>query len=125
MFQGLSDFGHAFLGFMHPMTLAYGRGGAFVGIVMGILPGLSATLAKEYGKKGITSNVISPGFFETDMTRAGMSDANRAFWLQYNPLGRLGELPELAKLVAFLASPGADYINGQEIRVDGGLGWAP
>ncbi len=89
------------------------------------LLGLSAALAKEYGKKGITSNVISPGFFETDMTRAGMSEANRAFWLQYNPLGRLGELPELAKLVAFLASPGAGYINGQEIRVDGGLGWAP
>jgi len=87
--------------------------------------GLSATIAKEYGRRGITSNVVSPGFFETDMTRQGMSQANRAFWIQHNPLGRLGELPELAKLVAFLASPGADYINGQEIRVDGGLGWAP
>jgi NAD(P)-dependent dehydrogenase (short-subunit alcohol dehydrogenase family) len=89
------------------------------------LLGLSATLAKEYGKKGITSNVVSPGFFETDMTRAGMSEANRQFWLQYCPLGRLGELPEIAELVAFLVSPGAGYINGQEIRVNGGLGWAP
>lgn len=89
------------------------------------LLGLSATLAKEYGKKGITSNVISPGFFETDMTREGMSAANRAFWLQYCPLGRLGELPEIAELVAFLVSPGGGYINGQEIRVNGGLGWAP
>jgi 3-oxoacyl-[acyl-carrier protein] reductase len=89
------------------------------------LLGLSATLAKEYGRKGITSNVVSPGFFETDMTRAGMSEGNRAFWLTHNPLGRLGELPEIAKLIGFLASPGADYINGQEIRVDGGLGWAP
>ncbi len=89
------------------------------------LLGLSATLAKEYGRRGITSNVVSPGFFETDMTRAGMSDANREFWITHCPLGRLGELPELAKLVAFLASPGADYINGQEICVDGGLGWAP
>jgi NAD(P)-dependent dehydrogenase (short-subunit alcohol dehydrogenase family) len=89
------------------------------------LLGLSTTIAKEYGKRGITSNVVSPGFFETDMTRQGMSAANRAFWIQHCPLGRLGELPELAKLVAFLASPGADYINGQEIRVDGGLGWAP
>jgi NAD(P)-dependent dehydrogenase (short-subunit alcohol dehydrogenase family) len=89
------------------------------------LLGLSATLAKEYGKKGITSNVISPGFFETDMTRDGMSDANRAFWMQYCPLGRLGELPEIAELVAFLVSPGGAYINGQEIRVNGGLGWAP
>ncbi|HEY4059905.1 MAG TPA: SDR family oxidoreductase [Kofleriaceae bacterium] len=89
------------------------------------LLGLSATLAKEYGKKGITSNVISPGFFETDMTREGMSAANREFWLQYCPLGRLGELPEIAELVGFLVSPGAGYINGQEIRVNGGLGWAP
>lgn len=89
------------------------------------LLGLSATLAKEYGRKGITSNVISPGFFETDMTRAGMSDANRAFWIKHNPLGRLGELPELAKLIAFLVTPGAAYLNGQELRVDGGLGWAP
>ncbi len=89
------------------------------------LLGLSATLAKEYGKKGITSNVISPGFFETDMTREGMSDANRGFWMQYCPVGRLGELPEIAGLVAFLASPGGNYINGQEIRVNGGLGWAP
>jgi len=89
------------------------------------LLGLSATLAKEYGRKGITSNVVSPGFFETDMTRAGMSAANRQFWVQYCPLGRLGELPEIAELVTFLASPGGGYINGQEIRVNGGLGWAP
>ena len=89
------------------------------------LVGLSAALAKEYGKKGITSNVVSPGFFETDMTRAGMSDGNRQFWEKHNPLGRLGELPEIAKLIAFLVSPGANYINGQEIHVDGGLGWAP
>jgi NAD(P)-dependent dehydrogenase (short-subunit alcohol dehydrogenase family) len=89
------------------------------------LLGLSATLAKEYGRKGITSNVVSPGFFETDMTRAGMSEANREFWFKYCPLGRLGELPEIAELVTFLASPGAGFINGQELRVNGGLGWGP
>lgn len=89
------------------------------------LLGLSATLAKEYGRKGITSNVISPGFFETDMTRAGMSSSNRQFWLQYCPLGRLGELPEVAELVVFLASPAGGFVNGEEIRVNGGLGWAP
>jgi NAD(P)-dependent dehydrogenase (short-subunit alcohol dehydrogenase family) len=89
------------------------------------LLGLSATLAKEYGKKGITSNVVSPGFFETDMTRSGMSAANREFWMKYCPLGRLGELPEIAELVTFLASSAAGYINGQELRVNGGLEWAP
>ena len=89
------------------------------------LLGLSATIAKEYGKKGITCNVVSPGFFETDMTREGMSEANRKFWLQYCPAGRLGELPEIAELVVFLSTPGAAYINGQELRVNGGLDWAP
>ena len=89
------------------------------------LLGLSATLAKEYGRKGITSNVLSPGFFDTDMTRSDMSGANREFWLKYCPLGRLGELPEVAEVVTFLASPGAGFINGQELRVNGGLDWAP
>ena len=89
------------------------------------LLGLSAALAKEYGRKGITCNVVSPGFFETDMTREGMSDDNRAFWKQYCPLGRLGELPEIAKVVTFLASASGGFINGEELRVNGGLGWAP
>ena len=89
------------------------------------LLGLSKTIAKEYGKKGITCNVVSPGFFETDMTREGMSDANRKFWMQYCPAGRLGELPEVAELVVFLSTPGAAFINGQDLPVNGGLDWAP
>lgn len=89
------------------------------------LLGLSSALAKEYGRKGITSNVVVPGFFETDMTRDGMSESNREFWIKYCPLGRMGELPEVAKVVLFLASDGASYINGQAISVTGGLDWAP
>jgi NAD(P)-dependent dehydrogenase (short-subunit alcohol dehydrogenase family) len=89
------------------------------------LLGLSATLAKEYGRKGVTSNVVLPGFFDTDMTRAGMSDANREFWLRYCPLGRVGEVDEVAGVVLFLASEAASYINGQTIAVNGGLDWAP
>jgi 3-oxoacyl-[acyl-carrier protein] reductase len=69
--------------------------------------------------------VISPGFFETDMTRTEWSKENSKFWIEYCPLGRLGELPEIADLVMFLASPGAAFINGQNIRVNGGLDWAP
>lgn len=89
------------------------------------LLGLSAALAKEYGRKGITSNVVSPGFFETDMTREGMSATNREFWIKHCPLGRLGELHEIAELILFLTSPGGAFVNGQEVRVNGGLGWAP
>lgn len=89
------------------------------------LLGLSAALAKEYGRKGITSNVVSPGFFETDMTRSDMSVSNREFWMKFCPLGRLGQMPEVAEMVTFLASPGANFVNGQEIRINGGLEWAP
>jgi 3-oxoacyl-[acyl-carrier protein] reductase len=89
------------------------------------LHGLCATLAKEYGRKGITANVVVPGFFDTDMTRDGMSEANKEFWLRYCPLGRMGELGEVAKLVTFLASDGAGFINGQAIAATGGLDWAP
>jgi len=89
------------------------------------LLGLSAALAKEYGRKGITSNVIVAGFFDTDMTREGMSESNRNFWLQYCPAGRVGELGEVSKAVLFLASDAASFVNGQAIGVTGGLDWAP
>jgi NAD(P)-dependent dehydrogenase (short-subunit alcohol dehydrogenase family) len=89
------------------------------------LCGLSSTLAKEYGRKGITSNIVVPGFFDTDMTKDGMSSSNKEFWLRYCPLGRMGALPEVAKVVLFLASDGASYVNGEAINVTGGLDWAP
>lgn len=89
------------------------------------LNGLSRTLAKEYGRRGITSNVVIPGFFDTDMTREGMSGANKEFWVQYCPAGRMGRLDEIAKVVAFLVSDGASYVNGESISISGGLEWAP
>jgi NAD(P)-dependent dehydrogenase (short-subunit alcohol dehydrogenase family) len=89
------------------------------------LLGLSAALAKEYGRKSITSNVVVAGFFDTDMTREGMSEANRSFWLKYCPVGRVGELGEVSKAVLFLASDAASFINGQTLGVTGGLDWAP
>jgi 3-oxoacyl-[acyl-carrier protein] reductase len=89
------------------------------------LHGLCATLAKEYGRKGITANLVVPGFFDTDMTRDGMSEANKSFWLQYCPAGRMGELQEVARTATFLASQSAGFINGQALAVNGGLDWAP
>lgn len=89
------------------------------------LQGLCSSMAKEYGRKGITTNMVVPGFFETDMTRDGMSGSNREFWIQFCPAGRTGELQEVTHAVMFLASEGASFINGQAIPVTGGLDWAP
>ena len=89
------------------------------------LHGLCASMAKEYGRRGITTNVVVPGFFETDMTRDSMSESNKEFWVQFCPAGRTGDLREVTHAVMFLASEGASFINGQAIPVTGGLDWAP
>ena len=89
------------------------------------LIGLGRTLAKEYGRRGITTNTIVPGFIETDMTVERMSDDNRKFWMAYCPMKRLGSLSEVSKVVCFLASEGAGFINGAAIDITGGLEWAP
>jgi NAD(P)-dependent dehydrogenase (short-subunit alcohol dehydrogenase family) len=89
------------------------------------LHGLASAIAKEYGSRGITANVVVPGIFDTEMSRQGLSVLNREYWTQYCPLGRMGKLDELSKVVTFLASDGAAFINGQLIPVNGGLDWAP
>jgi 3-oxoacyl-[acyl-carrier protein] reductase len=89
------------------------------------LHGLAWAIAKEYGRRGITANVVVPGVFDTDMTRMGLSTTNKDFWNQYCPLGRMGRLDEVSKVVTFLCSDAAGFINGQEINVNGGLDWAP
>ena len=87
------------------------------------LVGLSGTLGKEYGRKGITSNVLVLGFFETDMTREHMSDANREFWRDVCPVGRMGSPSEVAQAVLYLASDAAGFINTQVLHLTGGLDW--
>lgn len=84
------------------------------------LLGLTFSIAKEYGARGITANVIAPGFIESDMT-AGFSLEQRSKMLNGIAVGRLGTPEDVASVAAFLASPGASYISGQLIRVDGGL----
>jgi NAD(P)-dependent dehydrogenase (short-subunit alcohol dehydrogenase family) len=85
------------------------------------ITGLTKTLAKEYGPKGITANVVIPGFFDTEMTRESMTDKFRDFWAAYCPIRRIGNVSEIAGVITFLASPAASYVNGAEISVTGGL----
>ncbi len=85
------------------------------------LVGLSRSIARELGSRNITSNVVAPGFVDTDMTR-GISEARRAEVLGQVPLGRYATPDEVAGLVTFLASDAAAYITGAVIPVDGGLG---
>ncbi len=89
------------------------------------LLGLCGCLTKEYGPKGITANIVLPGYFETDMTKTDVSDKNLNFALDFSPLRRAGSLKELARTVLFLTSEDAGYITGEAIRVAGGLGWVP
>jgi len=84
------------------------------------LLGLTFSLAKEYGPRGITTNAVAPGFITSDMTRQLPPEASAKI-LEQIPAGRLGTPEDVACLVAFLASPVAAYINGQVIRVDGGM----
>ncbi|MCC6594144.1 MAG: 3-oxoacyl-ACP reductase FabG [Xanthomonadales bacterium] len=82
--------------------------------------GFTKSLAREVGSRGITANVVAPGFIDTDMTRA-LPDAQRAALLADVPLGRFGEAADIAKAVAFLASPAAGYITGETLHVHGGM----
>ena len=82
--------------------------------------GLSRALAREIGSRNITVNCVAPGFIDTDMTRALGEQATEAL-LSQSPLGRLGQASDVAHAVAFLASPGAAYITGTTVHVNGGM----
>jgi len=82
--------------------------------------GFSKSLAREIGSRGITVNVVAPGFIDTDMTKV-LADDQRAAMLSQVPLGRLGEGDDIANSVLFLASEAGAYITGETLHVNGGM----
>jgi 3-oxoacyl-[acyl-carrier protein] reductase len=85
------------------------------------LVGMARSLARELGSRSITTNVVAPGFIETDMT-AVLTDDQKASIMGQVPLQRYGTVEEVASTVTWLASPGGSYVSGAVIPVDGGLG---
>ena len=82
--------------------------------------GMTRALARELGSRGITVNCVAPGFIATDMTAALGEEQHKALAAQI-PLGRLGQPADIAAAVAYLASPEAGYVTGQELHVNGGM----
>ncbi len=85
------------------------------------LVGMTKSIARELAPRGVTANVIAPGFIQTDMT-AQLSEKQRAAILTGIPLGFMGKPEDVAQAALFLAGPGGRYITGQVLTVDGGLG---
>lgn len=84
------------------------------------LVGFTKSAAREFASRGITANAVAPGFIETDMT-AALGEELRKGLLKEIPLNRFGQAEEIAEAVLFLAGPGARYITGQVLAVDGGM----
>lgn len=82
--------------------------------------GFSKSLAREIGSRGITVNVVAPGFIDTDMTRV-LPEEQREAMLAQVPLGKLGDARDIANAVVFLASPAGSYITGETLHVNGGM----
>jgi 3-oxoacyl-[acyl-carrier protein] reductase len=82
--------------------------------------GMTRSLARELGSRGITVNCVAPGFIQTDMTD-NLPEAQKAALMAQIPLGRLGAPEEIAEAVAFLASAAAGYVTGTELHVNGGM----
>ena len=85
------------------------------------LIGMARSIARELGGRGITANVVAPGFIDTAMTQE-LTEEVRARYRSAIPTGRFGTAEEVAAVVEFLASPLAGYVNGAVVPVDGGLG---
>ena len=89
------------------------------------LVGMTKTLAREYGVKGITTNVVTVGLVETDMVKDAMAEQLKDIWLSYCPMKRMGSAEEIASAVHYLTLPNSGFINGEVLRIAGGLTYVP
>jgi 3-oxoacyl-[acyl-carrier protein] reductase len=89
------------------------------------LIGLTRTVAKEYGPKGITANVVTVGYVQTDMTDEHLIPELHDYWMKHCPLRRVSTAQDIAGVVFFLCSPAGAFINGEVIRISGGLTYVP
>ncbi|WP_158379559.1 3-oxoacyl-ACP reductase FabG [Candidatus Williamhamiltonella defendens] len=85
------------------------------------LIGFSKSLAQEVAQRGITVNVVAPGFIETDMSRQALTETRRNEILKKIPMNRLGDVKDIANAVAFLASDQSSYITGETLHINGGM----
>ncbi|ASX26418.1 3-oxoacyl-ACP reductase FabG [Candidatus Williamhamiltonella defendens] len=85
------------------------------------LIGFSKSLAQEVAQRGITVNVIAPGFIETDMSRQALTETRRTEILKKVPMNRLGNVKDIANAVVFLASEQSSYITGETLHINGGM----
>ncbi len=95
------------------------------GVSKAAIEQLGRHVAARYGRDGIRCNVVAPGFILTETAARGVPEAGRARLAEQNPLGRLGTPDDIAHAVGFLLSDSAGFVNGQVLRVDGGLTIAP
>ncbi|MFP4564562.1 MAG: SDR family oxidoreductase [Spirochaetia bacterium] len=89
------------------------------------LIGLTNTIAREYGSKNITANIVTVGYVETDLTTDHMVENLKKIWMEYCPMRRIGSGEEIAAMVHYLTTDEAGFINGEVIRVAGGLTYVP
>lgn len=89
------------------------------------LIGLTNTIGREYGIKGITANVVTVGYVQTDMTGDHLAEKLHKVWMDYCPMQRIGTADEIAGMVHYLTTKDAGFINGEVIRVAGGLTYVP
>jgi len=89
------------------------------------LIGMTKTLAREYGVKGITTNAVTVGLVETDMVKDSLAEQLRETWLTYCPMKRIGTADEIASAVHYLTLPESGFVNGEVLRIAGGLTYVP